>query len=144
MNRSRMFLALAVAATILTSSRGGQAADTPDLVTTGKVRVEDAKGASLTNVHVHQEEEQLVIWGMLATSSLPGHVDVTLLTSERQTIAETQVVPTVVLRARPGGLRWRFDAKLPVSPPSGTIVKIGYGFGHHETSQTGASDETGE
>ncbi len=141
MKRSLWFSALTVAATVLACSFVGQAADSPDLVETGTVRVEGANGAPLTNVHVHQEGETLIVWGTFSTSQLPGHVDVTVLTPDRKAIAETQAVPTVVRRARPGGLLWRVDAKLLVTPPPGSIVKVAHGFGRHEAARTESSDE---
>jgi hypothetical protein len=135
MKRSRLFSALAVVATVLTCSLVGQEAETPDLVTNGTVRVESTKGVPLPNVHVHHEEGKLVVWGMLTTSSLPQHVDVTVVTSDREALAETQVIPTLVRRGRPTGLLWNFEAELLVSPPSRSIVKIGYGFGPHSIVQ---------
>lgn len=142
MNRSRMFVALAVAVTILISARGGQAAETPDLVTNGMVRVESANGALLPDVHVHHEDGQLEVWGMMSSSPLPAHVDVEVFTSDRKLIAETEVVPTLVRRTRPSGVLWRFEAKLPVTLSSEVIVKIAYGFGPHETAQTGEASST--
>jgi hypothetical protein len=141
MNRSPMFVALAVAATMLTSSRGGLAAEAPDLVTTGTVRVESTKGAPLPDVHVHHEDGKLMVWGTVTSSPLPGHVDVKVFTPGRQLVAETQVVPTVVRRDRRSGVRWRFDAKLPVTPLAGAIVQVAYGFGAHDAAQTSAAEE---
>ena len=78
----------------------------------------------------------LKIWGMLSTSRVPGHVDVTVLTPDRKAIGEARVVPTVVTRIHKR-LRWRFQAELPVTSPRGAIVKIGYGFGPHDPIQRG-------
>ena len=143
MKISLLFSVITVAATVLACSFVGQAADSPDLVTSGTVRVEDANGSPLTGVHAHQEGDKLVVWGMFSTSPLPGHVDVTVLTLDRKVIAEAEVVPTVVTRIHKR-LRWRFQAELPVTSPEGAIVKIGYGFGQHTAARTGASDETGK
>lgn len=133
MKLSRLFSLSTLTLTLFACSFAAQAADSPDLVDTGTVRVEGANGTPLTNVHVHQEGETLVVWGTFSTSQLPGHVDVTVLTPDGKAITDTQVVPTVVRRGRPGGIQWRFDAKLLVTPFPGSIVKVVHGFGQHET-----------
>jgi hypothetical protein len=144
MKRLQLFSLITLTVTLFAGSFVARAADSPDLVDTGTVRVEGANGTPLTNVHVHQEGETLLIWGMFSTSPLPGHVDVTVLMPDRKVIAETQVVPTVVRRGHPGGLLWRVDAKLSATPSRGAVVRIGYGFGHHDAAQTRAADETGK
>jgi len=142
MNISRWFSVFIFAATVYVGSCVVQAADSPDLVDTGVVRVEDANGRPLTDVHVHQEEERMAVWGTFTASPLPRHVDVMVLTAERQVITETQVVPTVIRRTHTRRVLWRFDAKLPVTASQGTIVKITSGFGPHDTAQSSAADGT--
>lgn len=144
MKISRLFSVITVAATFFAGSFVVHAADSPDLVEAGAVRVEDASRTPLTNVHVHQEEGTLVVWGTFSTSQLPGHVDVMVLTPDRKTIAETQVVPTVVRRGHPGGVHWSVDAKLLVTPPPGSIVKVAHGFGRHETRTEATPSTNGE
>lgn len=132
MKLSLLFSAITVAATVLACSFVGQAADSPDLVNAGTVRVERADSTPLAGVHVHQEGDMLVVWGTFSTSPLPGHVDLTVLTPDRTVITGAQVVPAVVTRTH-RRLRWRFRAELPVTPPPGAIVKVVHGFGTHET-----------
>lgn len=144
MKLSLLFSAVTVAATVLACSFVGQAADSPDLVNAGTVRVEGADGTPLAGVHVHQEGEILKVWGMFSSAPLPGHVDVTVMDPDRKILAETRAIPDRITRTRTRGSRWRFDAKLPVTPPPGAIVKVEPGFGKHKTSTEATPPTNGE
>lgn len=129
----------------------GGCASGVDLLKTGDVSVErlEAPKARVTWVNVLQDEDLLRVSGrVLSRGMFPGyargHVDVSLVGPDGRVVAEAESSELAVAGSPKRGLQHRavFRVEMPVTPPTGSVVKVRWQGGKHDPAKCRAATAT--
>lgn len=117
---------------------GGCASVGRDLTESGEVSVErsPSKLVSIQAVTVRQDEEQLVVSGVVRRASLTsvplwGHVNVTAFDAAGQNVGYAVVGYSPSSLPQKGPRSSHFTARIPVQAIQGTVVRIEHHTGGH-------------
>jgi hypothetical protein len=103
-----------------------------NLVENGTASLEfvPSKGIYVSKAYVYQDGDDLVITGKVkrhsGSLSVTGHVDIVILDPKGTTLKKVAVshVPRIVRRQ--GASDASFSARLPIIPPKGATVRLGF------------------
>ena len=147
MSRTGLASSLAALATVLLPACGC-APRRADLVREGTVRVQThpSPRVEIFWVSACQHGEHVDVTGHARSShrsgfASHGHIDISLLAPDGRLLAEQRTqdihIPAYRRRQAPSGRR--FHACLPISPPSGSTLRMAFHSGDHEVGATAAA-----
>ncbi len=103
-----------------------------NLVENGKIIIErvPSKNIYVSEAHVYQEENELVITGRVKRSNTSvwdgGHVDIAVVSPKGKVLDKVSTSYTPRIIRRKGSRESFFSASLPMTPPEGTTVRLVY------------------
>jgi YD repeat-containing protein len=110
----------------------GCASHRVNLVENGKIIIErvPSKNIYVSKAHVYQEENELLITGRVKRSNTSvldgGHVDIAVVSPEGKILDKVSTSYTPRIIRRKGSRESLFSARLSMTPPEGTTVRLAY------------------